>query len=461
MKTVLANVSNSFFVRNFLRTEALKVLEEDGRVRLVLLAPKTKLSYYRSEFPQAFVVFDALPEVRKSRIERLFKFLETASIHSRTSLLLSKGQLHRLGDRRPFLLRYAIFLGRYLLWQVGRFELWRNFLRKSYALFSNPAFEALLEKYKPDLVFLPTMIYPEDYVLAKAAKKRKIRTLGMTLSWDNFYSKTFLLVLPESLMVHTTPIVQQAAKFADYTEERITVTGIPQYDRYFRKREVMGREEFFKKIGGDASQKLILYALSGKAGLNIEFEILEVLHEAFRSGRIKASAEVLVRPYPRYDFPAERLEEVRRRYGFLTKQAVSHPIQKGDWEFDDAALRFLEASLKHADLVITMYSTFFIEAAIFDKPLIGIAFDGRKNLDYWNSSRRFFDWNHLAELRPLDGIWLVRNAAEFVGAINKYFENPKHFEEGRKRIVRLECEFEDGRSGVRVAKTILQVLGLN
>ena len=461
MKTVLANVSNSFFVRNFLRSDPLKILESNGNVRLVLLVPKKKLEYYRSEFPSSNIIFDVMPEVNLFRVEKLFKFLETASIYTNTSLMLSKHNLYRTGSKDFVVFRYLSFFVRYIIWQVGRTRVWREFLRSVYLSFSNDAYDEILEKYLPDLVFLPSMIYVEDYIVAKAAKKKGVKTLGMTLSWDNFYSKTLLLVKPDILMVHTGLIVEQAKNLGDYDSGKIVVTGIPQYDRYFKKEGLISRDEYFRKIGADPSKKLILYAFSGKAGIDIEFSVLEILHKVINEGKISKEVQVLLRPYPRYDFSDDKLDELRKKYGFLAQQPVSHPVGgSDDWEFNAESLNFLSNSLAHADLVITMYSTFFIEAAIFDRPLIAAGFDGAKNLDYWNSSKRFFDWDHLSELKPLNGIKIVRNQAEFVMAINGYLENPTLLSEGRKQIVLQQSQFTDGESGMRLAKTILGALGL-
>ena len=460
MKSVMANVSNSFFVRNFLRSSACETLLRSGQVRLILLAPKGKLDYYRVQFPDKSIIFDVMPDVDGFRIDKIFKYFETASIHTKTSYMLSKANLHRTGSKSPFILRNINFGWRYLIWQLGKFQLWRELLRNLYFLFPNSAFSELIVKYKPDLVFLPSMIYLEDYILAKEAKKRKIKTLGMTLSWDNFYSKTLLLVKPDFLMVHTELIVNQARKMGDYDGE-ITATGIPQYDRYFKKEGISSREEFFKKIGADPAKKLILYAFSGKAALNLEFAVLDVLHEIIKRKTNKEDIQVLLRPYPRYDFSNDKLRELREKYNFLAAQPVSHPIQGSDnWEFDSEALNFLSSSLAHADLVITMYSTFFIEAALFDRPIIAVAFDGNKNLDYWNSSKRFFDWDHLAELKAQEGLKISKNEAELDMAIDEYLEKPFLLAEGRKRIVIQQCQFTDGKSGERLAKTILAVLGL-
>ncbi|HBT81638.1 hypothetical protein A2757_00565 [Candidatus Giovannonibacteria bacterium RIFCSPHIGHO2_01_FULL_48_47] len=459
MKTILANVSTSFFVRNFLRTDVLQILNEKGSIRLVLLAPWEKLAYYRREFPQNFLVFEPLPEVRLRKVERFFKFLETSSIHARTTFISSRTALYRVGSKVRLVQRYLIFVFQRIFWHLGRFRWWRNLLRKIYFVLPNSAFDGILEKYRPDLIFCSTMVYMEDYVLAKAAKKRGIKVLGMTLSWDNFYGKTFLLVKPDWLFLHTDFIKEQAEKFGDFSRERTTVVGIPQYDRYFRKTGLKTREEFFKEIGADPSRKLILYGFSGKAGLDIEFDIVDILAEAVKKKELSEEVNVLIRPYPRYDFPQEKISAMKTRYGFLATPAVFHVGSgKGDWEFDEKSINFLLNSLAHADLVISMYSTFFIEAAIFDKPLVAVAFDGYQKRNYWNSARRFFDWEYLSDIKPLDGVWLVRDKEEFIRALNKYLSEPGYLLEGRRKIVEKECQFQDGFSGERLGKALLDFI---
>ena len=81
-----------------------------------------------------------------------------------------------------------------------------------------------------------------------------------------------------------------------------------------------------------------------------------------------------------------------------------------------------------------------------------------KKLDYWNSASRFFEWDHLRSLKPLNGIWLVRSREELITAINVYLKDPSHLCEGRKKIVREECQYTDGESGARIAEKILSTL---
>lgn len=456
VKTILVKFDSSFFVRNFMRTAALNKILNTSNIKLVLLVPEDKLEYYKNEFSYPNVIFDVLSDLKKSKIEKFFNILERFSIHTNTVYMIFKSEFERTKNLN-ILRRTIIFLFKFFLWQAGHFSFWRRFLRKVYFLIPSKKFASFFETYKPDLVFAPHMVFT-DYPFLKEAKKRGIKNLGMTLSWDNLYSKTFLLTHPDYLIVQTKIISEQVKTIGDYCGE-VFVCGIPQYDKHFTKKDIVSREEFFKKIGADPTKKLIVYAFSGKQGMHIDFDILRIVTEARKNKMINEDVEILARPYPRTDFPENKLEKLRREYGILALASTKHVGSGNDgWEFDRGSIFILENTLYHADIVLTMYSTFFIEAAIFDKPLVGIAFDGLKNLSYWDSASRFFEWDHLYDIKPLNGIWLVRDKNELISAINKYLKEPNFLKEGREKIVHKQVQFTDGCSAERVANVILRII---
>lgn len=459
MRTILIPITSNFVIRSFLRADTLAMLRGDSDIRIVFLAPAEKLDYYRREFPGERIVFDILPPVASSRRERLFRFAEIASIHTRTTYIMQRSELWRQGSRKYFLLRLWGFSVKAKLRFLGRFRWWRRCIRASYgALPADPRVAAVFETYRPDLVYAPTMLTP-DMPFLKEAKKRGIRTAGMVLSWDNLYSKTLLRVHPDLLLVHTPSIQRQAESLGDYPSEKIRVVGIPQYDRVFRKQDLASREDFLRSIGADPAKKLIVYALSGKQGLAIEYDVIAMLARMRRNGSMPQDADVLVRPYPRFDLPAGVMERITKQYGFLAHASMAHAgTAKDSWEFDEGAIGLLVNTLHHADLIITMYSTFFIEGAACGKPLIGIAFDaGRKN-NFWNSATRFFEWDHLAEIRPLGGIRLVQSEQELADAVREGLQHPEARAPGRERIVAQQCHVTDGRAGERVAVLLREML---
>lgn len=458
-KTILIKFDNSFFVRNFLRTDIFSILSSVGDLCMVFLAPEKKLTYYRKEFLGANVIFDVCPETRFFLSERVFRFVETASIHSHTVTLLQKTDFVRAKGQKILITRVGVYAIRRLLWQLGRFRWWRNLIRAMYRSLPSNTFASSLAKWKPDLVYCSSMVYT-DFRLLKEAKKAGFKTLGMILSWDNLHSKTMLRVFPDNLMVHTDDTMTQVMRYADYPKERMRVSGLPQYDRYFRRTGVTGRDQFIQSIGGDPSKKLIVYAVSGKAGLHIDLGIVKMIRDAIAANEISQDAEILFRAYPRYDFSPEKVVHITRELRCLVRPVMTHVGEGRDnWEFDEDAISFLANTLAHADAVVALYTTFFIEAALFDKPLIAVGFDER-NVSYWDSAKRFFEWDHLRELYHLGGIQRVESRKELIEAINASFKNPSELHEGRMRMIARQSQFTDGKSGERVARIILDLLSL-
>lgn len=471
-QTICIPIRNSFVVRNFVKTDALTVLCAQDDIRIVFLVPRSKRAYYEKEFSDFRIGYQEMLDL-SGWIEKLFASVETASIPSNRMYMDHCLELQSGGSR----FRLILFLVRMLWWELGRFHWWRSLIRAAYFLIPTHSFQDIFQRYHPALLFFPTMVRT-DYVLLKEAKKRGIPVVGMVFSWDTLTSKSLLRVHPDLLLVHNKLIEQDAVRIGDYPRNRIRVVGMPQYDAYFKstKDAVATRENFLRALGGDPSKKTILYAFSGKEGLSIDSEMIDLLHEMMGAGEIPR-LNVLVRPYPRYDFSASELQKFGT-YGFLATGAMTH-VSSGenvsllsdarltsdkfrsggdDWEFDDRAIGLLAESIQHADLVISMYSTFLIEATACGKPVIAIGFDGKKGKDYWHSARRFFDWDHVAALARHDAIWRVTKREELVQAIAALLENPAYHAEQRQNLVKEQCEFLDGQSGARVAAAIREFL---
>lgn len=453
MRTILIKIDNSFFVRNFLRTDTFALLIKEPDIRMVFLTPKDKVDYYKKEFPYPNAIFIVAPDTRMLTSERVFKFIETASIHTQTVTMIHRTDFSRSKGQMNMMKRLLIYMLRRMMWQFGAFHIWHQVIRLIYFLLPSRQYQDYFKTYKPKLVFSPSVVYDES-VLLKEARKAGIKTIGMVLSWDNFYSKTLLRVWPDHLIVHTDTVREQAVRYTCYPYERIIVSGIPQYDCFFKKTHVVSRGDFFKLIGADVSKKLIVFALSGKVGLYIDRALITLLAQAIIKKEIKEPAQLLIRPYPRYDFSSDKMQELCTSVGALGLPVMAHVGQsKDNWEFDDQSIFLLSNTLAHADVVIALYTTFFIEAALFDKPLIAVGFDERE-ASYWESAKRFFQWDHLRELDALKGIWRVESRGELIDAINAYLADPSYFHEGRMRIVARQSQFTDGQSGKRLAEIL-------
>ena len=455
MKTIFITLHNTFAIRNLFRSGALSVLLNDRDARVVALAPEEKIHYYQKEFKD--VIFERLPvEARDSWIERLFHFLTVDAIHTNSVKIQQYSQVLRFGSYASYLWKPIFFPAQRLVWHLGGFSWWRSFMRWVYGRLPSNYYGRLFDKYRPDLAFAANMINPDDYRLLLEAKRRNTKTMGMILSWDNLTTKSPLCVFPDRLIVHNPVIKEEAQKFAGYPLEKVVVTGIPQYDRYFQKRGIIGRDEFIKSIGGDPKKKLVLYAASGKASIAFDLDVVEIIQKGIVSGVLPADTQILVRPYPRYDFPKEKMAVVEKLPRVFIHSPVEHlGTGRDDWEFEEESLDFMVNSLFHADAVLAMSSTFLIESCVFDKPTISVLFDGYQKKGYYQSAKKLFDFEHLADIKKINALAFVFNEKELYDAINDALLHPERRKEERKNLVLRQCAFTDGKSAERVAKAIL------
>lgn len=460
MKKILVPISNSFFVRNFLRAGFLDDFD-DGKEEFFFAVPKEKLDYYKKEFNFPNANFVETPPIASLRLERIFHGLETSMIPTRTVKMMHWFHFKRRGTKQKIIFRLPQFIFRMTLWNMGKRRLFRELLRFKYSVFSDRYHYSYLKELKPDLIFCPTMVYGNEWIFLREGRRLGIKTVGMTSNWDNLYAKTFLRVKPDSMMVQTGLMKKTAGRFCDYPSSKIKVTGVPQYDRHFKDPPRDGRQRFLEDLGGDTRKKTILYAFSGKVTSDLDERMVDLLSGKIGSGGFAVPVQLLVRSYPKRDFTPNKIEKLRQEKNILIRHsAKSVGDGKNSWEFDNEAIKFLSESLAYSDVVITACSTFLVEAAVFNRPVISINFDAGEKFDYWNSARRFFDWDHLADLVPLKGIHLSDSPDDLYKAVNDYLRDPKLDEEGRKNIVRQQCTYTDGKSVQRVAEFIKNNLNL-
>ncbi len=97
-----------------------------------------------------------------------------------------------------------------------------------------------------------------------------------------------------------------------------------------------------------------------------------------------------------------------------------------------------------------------IDGAVFNKPSIGVAFDGwEKKPDIYRSVARFMEYDHTQHLLKTGGLWVVRSREELIKAADTYLKNPDYNLIGRKKIAETQSWKLDGNSGKRIADFLL------
>lgn len=444
---ILVTIYDGAISKNILRSRALGRLREEPGAEIAVLVNPKKLDYYRASFDFPNVRFLPSPSVTTAA-DRLLSIIVLNSIPTDAMRIWQRGRY--LAKRK-----YAFYATGRVLSRLGKLRAWREILRAVDRIMPVPgAYRELLDSERPDVIMLNTMMSPDDIALARLAARRGIPTVGMVKGWDNPTTKTFIRRIPEKVIVHNGIIRGEIERLYDVPEDRIVVTGIPQYDRWSDPSLVVPREGFLRTMGLDPARKTILYAAAGDWMNKADEEIVRLLSAAIGDGRL-SGAQVLVRLHPKYPSTAEGLSglphvTVERPGTNVTGELVH-------WEYEEGDLRHLVSSIRWADVVVNTASTFTIDAAVLDRPIVLVGFDGSRELPYDASVRRYYDREHMRQIVEPGGARLAESPEGFLEAIASYLRDPSADAEGRARIREAQCYRLDGGAGERIAEAVLSV----
>ncbi|MCL4732610.1 CDP-glycerol glycerophosphotransferase family protein [Patescibacteria group bacterium] len=462
-KIIFLSIYSGDVDRIFVRSGVLDGLVSAGHYVVLLVrgddGEQEKIRYYQDSYLREGVVIEFIP-LGMNAFEFFAYHLAWNSLPSYSAYVKRKDLY--LKHKKKF--RYSLEL---LAGFLGRFRLWRHFLRSVYYHWPDAYCKDLFDRYKPDLLFAPNMFSPEDCRLLRYAKKHGITTVTTMKSWDVPTTRGFTRVIADRILVFNEINKQQTIDIGDYPEEKIRVMGFPQFDYYVRPELRVPREDFFKNIGADPSKPLILFAIPGDFKLPTINDILIALDNAIESGKIPRDIQVLARFHPKYRSPAETLKNLRHfimdRPGtyFTDKVELSTDApmsQTFQWVFTNKDIVHLVNSLLYSDIVINVESTITLDANAFNKPVIMIGYDGDQKLDYWHSVRRNYDREHFKAVLESGGVAYVQSHDELINAILRYLKEPEADKEGRRRLKERLLYKVDGRSSHRVVQYILEML---
>ena len=441
MKTVLITSFHVLISRNILAAPFLRHLTGRGGIRAVLAVPRRKVDFFAAAFGGERVVVEGLGR-NPQACDRFLQDLSAAALSTRTLALKAAAGLGPSGAARAA----AAVLGRRI-----RAVRWLD-----RTLTPRGRFAKLLSRYRPDAVFATDVFSAMDIRLMHEARDRGRPVLGMVRSWDNPTAKGLLRVVPDLLAVNSQTVAEELIRLHAVPRGRIRVVGVPHYDRY-RTGPAVRRAAFLAGLGLDPERRLVLYAPTGDRYLtanSVDRDIIEILSQT-----LPPTHHLLVRLPPADSVNLTGLPDlanvtVERPGEHL---ALDPEVFKAN-ELTPADDERLVASLVYADLVVCGPTTVSIDAAVFDRPIILVAFDGRGTRPYGESVRRYYDYDHMAPLLASGGAKVARSPRELEEWVGRYLRNPELDRGGRGRIVAAECGRLDGRSSQRLAAALAELV---
>ncbi|MFO0718736.1 MAG: CDP-glycerol glycerophosphotransferase family protein [Candidatus Paceibacterota bacterium] len=459
-KTIFITIAEDIISRNLIFTDFWKEFYAENKDhKIVFLVQPDRLEYYKELFSSgSFVGTDIAVEQYKrssaSRFENMIMSLARSGINSHTNLW-SKMRSYKRGHSSWI----DTHTKRVIAFSLGGFSFYKNIIRRLILTWESDArLIELYDKYKPTVLFATSLTnYDFDVLIAREAKRRGIKIIGMVRSWDNLSSHGLLRVVPDIFILQDEFLKDMAIEYQAINTKNtpIHIVGLPHYDMLKDVTSLLpSREDFFKSVGLDPEKKLIFYGAMGEFLFIHEGELPEVFEHLVQEKKIKYPAQFLYRAHPKFRIDPEKIKSLKSVVFDTEGKYIN--TEKTDTSENENI--HLAASIYYSDVVVTGASTIAIDAAVLDKPIVCIGFDGKtplKDVDYWESVERFYDlYTHFEELMDANGVKLAKKQNDLAKYINEYIESPQLEAEGRKKIIERFVAPFDGKASVRLARLV-------
>jgi hypothetical protein len=459
-RRLLWSVPNGSSAGNVLRSGVLaRVLDQVSDASVILMSPLADDPAFTSEFAHPRVSFEPLPAHVPAGLEaRLLGLIQARYLETRTTetlrIKLAAGDTGRVLRRR----RLKAIAGRVIAPRgtSGRWYEWTD------RLVADRAMEDVFDRHCPTLaaVATPGLIFAEIPLL-RTARRRDVPTMAVDLSWDNLTNKLLPIRRVDRLIVWNSTMRREAHELHGYPMEDIAVAGPPQFDGYFNRALRSTRTAFCRRVGLDPGRRILTLTTIPAEAYPRHDLVIDRLLAAIRSGEIRQPCDLLVRVHPRDDL------RQYERYAGIPHVVVEKPFRAtaraADGHSVDVSLentRHLADTMYHSDVVINVASTIAIEAAVFDTPVVNVAFDEDEAgvRPFLQSPLRYYSYTHYQQIVRAGGVRIARSAGEMIDLVNGYLADSSRDRDGRRRVVAEQCEFTDGRSAERLAHAISSAL---
>jgi len=459
-KTIFLSLSSQAVVRNFFlfKDSVFFKLKRIPNLKIVVLVTAKDAGKFEKFFGDGLNSKYLIEPVRvplpKGILEKAFYFFYSYLLYTGTTKVLATMALRP--DEPPaggskFLAPIKWFISI----TFGKSKLVKRTLVPFIFLkiFKNRPFKEIFDKYQPDLVFSSHLYGWFDHHLLAEARRRKIRSTGMAAGWDHL-DKYYLPFHVDHLLAQSNEIKKSAIKYQDYNDFKINLTGYPYFDFISDQRIAISKSEVHAKLNIPNNSKYVLY-VSGSVYCPDEPEIIEKMIDWVESGELGHDVYFVLKPYiggrgKDKAFDEEKFNRFFRHPRFRVFEATL-------WSDEASSIEFINI-IRHADVVLGVYTTIILEASVLDRPLLAAAFDGTKIRPISRSIKRFEQFEHFKDVLKTGALATAYNFSDLKKLLRKYLDDPSYLSKERQDMREELCFKIDGKSSQRIVDFILKDL---
>jgi hypothetical protein len=317
------------------------------------------------------------------------------------------------------------------------------------------AVEAQLKKLKIDAVFCLTPFLVDEEMTVRVAVLSGVPSCTAILSFDNLTTRPWMPITFDQYLLWNGYNAEQLRRGYPQTAEReVTIVGSPQFDFYWKPEYLWDEQHWRQRLTLPPDRPVLLLAGGYFSCAPHEPQFLGQLDEAIEAKEIPGNPIILFRRHP-VD-PLERWQGVLKR--------AKHVILDNPWELGRKTLghtnishddiRRLVSTLYYSAVHVNVASTMTVDGAIFDRYQVGPAYDDSPSRKYDRAAIECYHQEHYIPVTSSGGVDIARNREHLIRAVGTGFTNPENMREGRRRLVKEVCTFNDGKCSQRVATAV-------
>jgi hypothetical protein len=317
---------------------------------------------------------------------------------------------------------------------------------------STTAVEGLLHNLRVHTIYLQSTFFPQDRLFAALARCKGIRLVGSVLSWDNLSSKGPLPGEFDEYLVWGRIMRDELLSFYDYVKPRsVKITGPVQFDWHAQARWQLSREQTCSQFGLDPSRPYLLYGFGAPLQAPNEARVLRYILESCTRGRLRRMRlQVCARLHPKCS--AASLDDLVISYPQL---AVSQPNPTADvarWRAVPEDIANLVNLVRHAAVVLNIFSTLTLDAIIHDRPVINIAWSPGEPKPWPGTLGQYY--THFQPVIELGASPVASDGREIEEYVVRYIQDPSLHRANREALCARMCHARDGMAHQRIAQIL-------
>ncbi len=286
------------------------------------------------------------------------------------------------------------------------------------------ALKTLFKDHKPDVIFLTHQRAIQAPYVFEAARTLGIKTVSVIFSWDNL-PKARLYIAADQYFVWSEHMKSELAQFyPEINQEKVIVTGTPQFEFYKDVSDIEDRTTFAASYGLDPLKKWICFSGDDMRTSPYDPKYLEDLAEEIEGSRFRESVQIIFRRCP-VDYSG-RYNSVIEKYTHIIKEVPPEWLEAKLWTMvipKKSDLTLLKNTVHHCEAVINVGSTMAFDFAQYNKPAIYINYDV-PNAKGW-SVNTVYNFQHFKSMSSSNSvIWW--NDKEEIPAIVEKVLNKKY-----------------------------------